>query len=150
MKVTNKIINFPARNHLRGSVIKVDPLLEATHLSPHTHKYGYDIINVGEQEIAATMSEDKGGNSMDITKKEYIDNRINSLEKSMNQKFESQQVLFTEKLDHMQTRTEKTIGEKFSVFKDEMDKNRKDDRKFYVKTAISSALVIVGVLGFIL
>lgn len=88
-------------------------------------------------------------NSMEVTPKEYIDSKISSLESSLEQKFEHQQSLFSEKMNHMQTKTEKAIGEKFTTLKEQIEGNRKEDKKFYVTTAMALAAVVVGVLGFI-
>lgn len=106
--------------------------------------YKDDTIEISEQYDTEEVD------LMDNQTKMYIDQRIDNLEKSLDQKFEYQQSLFSEKIDHLSTKNEKLIGEKFTEFRETTEKNRKDDRKFYIGTAIAVASLIVGVLKFIL
>ncbi|NBJ71354.1 MULTISPECIES: hypothetical protein [Clostridia] len=111
------------------------------------HKNGY--YTYIDDKIEVRTNEKSEVEKMDDNVKVYIDQRIDNLEKSLDQKFEFQQHIFSEKIDHLNTKTEKIISEKFATFKEENDKNRKEDRKFLISTGIAIAAVAVGILGFV-
>lgn len=58
--------------------------------------------------------------SMEITQKEYIDQRIDSLEKSIDHRFDSSEKILSGKMDHLATRLEDAIN----------NQNTKLDAKF--------------------
>lgn len=112
------------------------------------HKNGYYVENNDKIQDETTHKTSEV-NVMDVHTKEYIDNKIDYLGKSLDQKMEFQQKVLTEKMDHMQTKTEKVIGEKIVGLKEEIEKNRKEDKRFYITTVIAMSAVIVGLLGFV-
>lgn len=112
------------------------------------HNRGYYADN-DDKIISNTITSSKEVSVMDVTAKEYTDQRIDALEKSLDQKLEYQQKILGEKIDHMQTKTEKVIGEKLSGLKDDIEKNRKEDKKFYISTVIAMSAVIIAILGFV-
>ncbi|EPD52738.1 hypothetical protein HMPREF1210_01118 [Paenisporosarcina sp. HGH0030] len=93
-----------------------------------------------------SMSNERG-DQMEINPKEYIDGKIDTLEKTMEIRLESQEKLLSEKIDHLHTKIEKTIGDKFSDYENKINAARKEDRKFYVTTALALAGVIVAVIA---
>lgn len=86
---------------------------------------------------------------MDNQTKDYVDQRISSMEKLLDQKFKYQQNIISEKLDHLNTRTEKNISDNFYKLKEELEKNKKEDRRYLVGTAIAIVAVIVTLLGYV-
>ncbi|GGB61300.1 hypothetical protein GCM10011409_43180 [Lentibacillus populi] len=135
---------------------------EVVHISEHSKFQGAriplvsDIIKEEQLSLsgieAAAASYDSNQEEefiMDASIKGYIDDRINSLEKSINHRMDSQEKLLSEKIDHLHTKNEKTIKESISEFKVSFDKDRKEDRKFFVTTAIAISAVVVAILGFV-
>ena len=112
---------------------------------------GMHEILLSEHESAAGSSEpsSKEVSNLEITPKEYIDDQIGALEKSIDHKFDAQEKLLSEKIDHLHTKIEGTISEKLTNFKTESDRDRKEDRKFYITAAIGLAAVVVTLLGFV-
>lgn len=88
-------------------------------------------------------------NSMEINPKDYIDGRLEVLEKSMETRLVAQEKLLSEKLEHLHTKIDNTLNIKFSTFKDELVKDKNESRKFILTTVISTVSVAVALLGVI-
>lgn len=113
-----------------------------------TEEIQYGIIEL-QQSFKSDLGIEKEVKMMEVQTKEYIDQRINSLEKMLDQKFEYQQNIISEKLDHLSTRTEKHTNDNFYKLKEELEKNKKEDRRYLIGTAIALAAVIVTLLGYV-
>ncbi|MDW0112247.1 hypothetical protein QT711_03555 [Sporosarcina saromensis] len=139
------------------------------------HKSGYfnnkDVIidengtvnSYSIQEIQSAKSESAAGNyessskevsNLEITPKEYIDDRVTALEKSMDHKIDAQGKLLSEKIDHLHTKFEGSLETKFNSFKTEILKEDKESRRFLITTILTSigiaTATIIGVLGFLI
>lgn len=112
------------------------------------HKSGYYSVEHDKIKLERNLGQNEV-EKMDDNTKSYIDQRVDILEKSLDQKFEYQQNIFSEKIDHLNTKTEKFISEKFTAFKEANDKIRKEDRKFIISTAIAIAAIAIAILGFL-
>lgn len=132
---------------VRGSLVTKDDMMEE-----RKEKKGMAEIEASAVQTSSDYektNKPKGGINMEISPKEYIDVQLKGIEKSIDDKFDAQEKLFSSKIDHLHTKIEKTIGEKFVGFKDDIEQQRKDDRRFYVTTGIAVAAVVVALLGFV-
>lgn len=118
----------------------------------------------------------EGVNAMDVTQKEYIDQRIGSLEKSIDHRFDSTEKLLSEKMDHLAARLEGAISNqntkldgkiellksnldhsidtKLTTFKEEMAKDQKESKRHTTTVTLTTVgiatAIIIGILGFVI
>lgn len=105
------------------------------------------VLITDDQTEYDTGSTINGGDIMEINPKEYIDGKIESLEKTIEVRLDAQDNLFSEKIDHLHTKIDSTLDKKFSEFKEKLDTNKKESRKFFLTTIISTVSIAVAVLG---
>lgn len=144
----DKIIELKARNRFRGYTGTLPPQSDIMNEREIESKEIIKEITQSLLQTAAT-NESEGVSNLNITTKEYLDNRIDTLEKSIDSKFDAQEKLLSEKIEHLHTKIEMSIGQKLTDFKTETEKERKEDRKFYITIAVSLSAVVVALLGFV-
>lgn len=95
-------------------------------------------------------SNKEGERSMEISQKEYVDQRIDNLEKSIDFKFSATENLLSEKIDHLHTKLDASLESKFNSLKSELSKDQTESKRFLITTAIAvgsiaTAIIIGGV-----
>lgn len=143
--MNKKIINLETDNRFKG--VKGNIPNENDNIEDKQK----DEILLAIQEISAASESNKNTGKeveqMRISSKDYIDNRIGMLEKSIESKMDSQERLISEKIDHLHTKIEGTITDKFNSFQTEQNVERKESKRFYVGTAIALAATVVTIIG---
>lgn len=140
----NKVVHLEEHRNFNGERIPITQ-------KPDIIKVEKIHLSDSSNEIASTYEpNEKEESNMDQSIKGYIDEKISSIEKSIDQRLTYQEKLISEKIDHLHTKTEKTIKESINDFKESFNRDRKGDRKFYVSTAIAIATIVVALLGYIL
>lgn len=145
--MNHKVIRIDAHNDFRGiqGSFPVDHDIMKTG-TPHLS----EILKALSEASPSQDPEGRGEVNMELKIKGYLDDRMRSLEKSLNQRIDTQERVLSEKIDHLQTKTEKSINESISSFQEGFRKEKKEDRKFYVTTAIALTAVAVTIIGFLL
>ncbi|MFD1350205.1 hypothetical protein [Oceanobacillus caeni] len=142
----SEVVHISEHGRFKGARIpsKSDIMEEEKKITP-------EIEQALKESSASMESSSEGGMTiMDSNTKSYVDDQISSLEKSINRRLDYQEKIFSEKLDHLHTKTEKTIGDKLSDFKDSFERGRKEDRKYMTTISISIAGVAVAVIALFL
>ncbi|AUJ25148.1 hypothetical protein [Virgibacillus dokdonensis] len=140
------VVNIESNNKYQGKRV---PYLANHGILEEKSRLYYELLESFQETAASHDSNQKEGLNMDTSVKGYIDDRFNSLEKSINNRIASQEKLLSEKIDHLHTKNEKTITDSMAKFKETFEKDRKEDKKFLLTTAISIAAVAVAILGFV-
>ena len=124
------------------------------HYSPQQSNYKFDqsYTNV----LNNIYNEDKREgvkNTMEPNVKNYIDGRLDSIEKSM----VAQEKLMTEKMEHLFTKMDSRLDNQLNQtklllgeFKEGLEKDKKESRKFLVTTFLSGLGVAVAIIIFAL
>lgn len=143
----SNVVNIDRHDKFKGKVITtagVSDIMKEKTLTTYLEDLAI------KQQSSSSENNGKGGFYMDTEIKGYIDHQINNLEKSFNQRIDSQEKLLSEKIDHLHTKTEKTINDSLNNFKDSFEKSRKEDRKFLITIAVSIIALTVGALKLFL
>lgn len=162
--MAQKVVHIRERTKLRGIRVPLNVNNAIIEESGDELVNSYAEILASKNETSAdnnSKNKAKGVSNLEITPKEYIDDRIGALEKSMDEKFVTQEKILAGKIDlvhkdieHLHTKIESSLETRFNSFKTQLSNEQKESRRFIINTILVSVgiatAVIIGALGFVI